>query len=184
MYTTIIISLDGIEPKIWRKINVPSDYILNDLHHVIQIAMGWTNSHLYNFTIGRKEYTLTHYANELKKFHDSEKFKLYQIKQDTFKYLYDLGDYWEHTIKVVDRPLDINLDHAECIAGELRCPPEDVGGTRGFKEFSASMLDPDHPEREENITWFGKEFDFTSVDFRSINYRLKNIYDYIRDVEQ
>ena len=35
------VTLQGIEPKIWRRIHVPSDYNFWDLHVAIQDAMGW-----------------------------------------------------------------------------------------------------------------------------------------------
>ena len=43
------VSLDHSEPVIWRKIIVPTSYTFNRLHHAIQIAIGWNNSHLFEF---------------------------------------------------------------------------------------------------------------------------------------
>ena len=45
------IALRGSKPPIWRRILVPGDITLDVLHNVIQIAMGWTNSHLHSFEI-------------------------------------------------------------------------------------------------------------------------------------
>ncbi len=45
----IRVTLNGSKPPIWRKLTVPSDIVLGELHEVIQIAMGWTNSHLHRF---------------------------------------------------------------------------------------------------------------------------------------
>jgi hypothetical protein len=39
------ITLNGSKPSIWRKLAVSSNIALADLHLVIQIAMGWANSH-------------------------------------------------------------------------------------------------------------------------------------------
>jgi hypothetical protein len=47
----------GITPEIWRRFVVPADITLDRLHDVIQIVMGWTDSHLHEFTIGKKRYT-------------------------------------------------------------------------------------------------------------------------------
>src|SRR5438552_16317025 len=49
------ISLDGLEPPIWRRIQV-QDCTLDKLHAYIQTAMGWTNSHLHRFKIGEQQY--------------------------------------------------------------------------------------------------------------------------------
>jgi len=43
------ITLNGIKPSIWRRILVSENIPLYRLHHIIQICMGWTNSHLYFF---------------------------------------------------------------------------------------------------------------------------------------
>ena len=46
----IRITLDETEPPIWRLIAVPSEFTLGDLHLLIQIAMGWEDDHLHQFT--------------------------------------------------------------------------------------------------------------------------------------
>ncbi|GEM_PF-5927476 len=53
------IELAGAEPPIWRRLLVRSDMNLGLLHAVIQVAMGWTNSHLHDFTIGNVRYKTT-----------------------------------------------------------------------------------------------------------------------------
>jgi hypothetical protein len=59
------IKLLEIEPEIWRQFIVPADITLDRLHDVIQIVMGWTDSHLYEFIIGKKHYTESPEDNEL-----------------------------------------------------------------------------------------------------------------------
>ena len=44
------ITLRGLEPPIWRRIQV-KNCTLDKLHEHIQTAMGWTNSHLHHFRI-------------------------------------------------------------------------------------------------------------------------------------
>ena len=43
------IKLDDVEPAVLRRIDVPLTIRLDRLHLVLQAAMGWTNSHLYEF---------------------------------------------------------------------------------------------------------------------------------------
>ena len=50
------ITLDDIQPSIWRRIQVPGDVSLFKLHFILQIAMGWTNSHLHEFIIGERNF--------------------------------------------------------------------------------------------------------------------------------
>lgn len=72
------VSLDEIEPEIWRRVVVPSDITLDRLHDVIQICMGWNDSHLHRFMIDGQEYT--DYFDELDEGHEE------------FEALYALGD--------------------------------------------------------------------------------------------
>ncbi|MFH1039551.1 MAG: plasmid pRiA4b ORF-3 family protein [PVC group bacterium] len=48
------ISLDRIRPLVWRRLLVRGDANLGFLHAVIQVALGWTNSHLHQFIITRR----------------------------------------------------------------------------------------------------------------------------------
>ena len=41
------ITLDDVKPAVMRRIEVPLTIRLDRLHLVMQAAMGWTNSHLY-----------------------------------------------------------------------------------------------------------------------------------------
>src|SRR5262249_52438628 len=49
------ITLLDARPPIWRRIQV-KDCTLDKLHEHIQMAMGWTNSHLHHFRIGEQLY--------------------------------------------------------------------------------------------------------------------------------
>ena len=40
------ITLCGSNPAIWRRVQVPGGIKLNRLHDVLQVVMGWTDSHL------------------------------------------------------------------------------------------------------------------------------------------
>ena len=48
----IKITLQGSDPPIWRRIQVRGDTPLDRLHDIIQVVMGWTDSHLHQFIVG------------------------------------------------------------------------------------------------------------------------------------
>ena len=48
----IKISLEEIEPVIWRLVEVPVGMSLKALHDVIQASFGWQNYHLFEFVAG------------------------------------------------------------------------------------------------------------------------------------
>ena len=43
------ITLLGIQPPIWQRIQVPSNLLMCCLHDAFQTVMGWTDSHLHQF---------------------------------------------------------------------------------------------------------------------------------------
>ena len=45
------ITLDDVEPAVVRRLEVPLDLRLDRLHLVLQAALGWTNSHLWEFRV-------------------------------------------------------------------------------------------------------------------------------------
>src|SRR5579862_5535707 len=48
----VLVSVDGISPRIWRRLMVPSAMPLDRFHLVLQGAFGWTVSHLHSFQVG------------------------------------------------------------------------------------------------------------------------------------
>ncbi len=48
-----------ISPAIWRRVLVPSDQSLADLHHILQIVMGWDDTHLHRFLIHGKTHGIS-----------------------------------------------------------------------------------------------------------------------------
>src|SRR5207302_2777347 len=50
----IKVTLLGTRPPVWRRILVPRDITLRNLHRTLQTVMGWTNSHLHQFVFQRQ----------------------------------------------------------------------------------------------------------------------------------
>ena len=97
------VTLNDVEPKVLRRIEVPADIKLDRLHLTLQAALGWTNSHLFEIRardVGWGQPSPDWPDGPL----DARKAKLIDVLEDagtkTLRYLYDYGDGWEHTIKV------------------------------------------------------------------------------------
>ncbi|MCL2780570.1 MAG: plasmid pRiA4b ORF-3 family protein [Actinomycetia bacterium] len=161
----LLISLRGIDPPIWRRVVVPESMWLRELHAVIQIAMGWQNSHLHEFDIEGARYGDPDLALEFGDMDlalcDERRFTVGQAAHaaSRFGYAYDFGDGWGHEISVEavlasDRPPVSRL-----LAGERACPPEDCGGVGGYEELLAALADPAHEEHESMLEWTGGGFD-------------------------
>lgn len=171
------ISLLYIEPEIWRCFVVPAAITLEELHEVIQIVMGWHNSHLHEFIIARKLYSASLDLLDEDGVEDGADHRLGDVvkrKGATMRYVYDFGDNWEHKLVVEDgRHVPKTGVKLSCLDGEGVCPPEDIGGPPGYYRFREVMQDPDHAEHEQYKEWYG-EYDMERVDIEAINRRLKS----------
>ncbi len=120
---------------IWRRIKIRSDSTIADLHYVIQIAMGWTDSHLHRFVIYGKDYGIAQIGG-ISFSDDPRLVKLSSFDwraKERFLYEYDFGDSWQHQIRVeaILAPKS-NCFYPVCISGQRACPPEDCGGAWEF----------------------------------------------------
>ncbi len=175
---TLRLELEDIEPLIWRRLHVAATITLPRLHSVLQVVMGWTNSHLHSFRIGDREYSNAEELDELNML-DVKGRKLEALLGDTireFGYLYDFGDSWEHRI-VVESIATPKADgfYPLCVGGERACPPEDVGGTGGYQNFLEAIANPDHEEHESMRVWIGGVFDPEGFDINSVNRELRRL---------
>lgn len=162
------IMLDDVEPRVWRRIDVPFTIKLDRLHLVIQTAMGWTNSHLWEFEAGGMRWGEAGLGFD----DDSQpasKATLQSVVKEvgtkTLHYTYDFGDGWEHTIKLEDLRDRVPDTLYPCmLKAEGRCPPEDIGGVPGYENYLQIIADPDDDEYDEMIEFYGDHGDLALAD--------------------
>jgi hypothetical protein len=158
------ITLKGIQPPIWRRIQV-KDCTLDKFHEHIQTSMGWTNSHLHRFEIGGvcygdPELLCEGFQGEEPPV-NSLRIKISKIvpadgRRFRFDYEYDFGDRWRHAIQFEGcLRADKGVRYPQCVEGQRACPPEDVGGTDGYYEYLTTLSDPDDKDWEEMSEWRG-----------------------------
>jgi hypothetical protein len=177
-----LIVLNGSDPLVWRRIQVPEDYSFWDLHVAIQDAMGWLDYHLHEFRLlapsgtlvtvgiptGEEELdrpVLAGWNTRLAGF-----FERTGWYAPPAMYAYDFGDDWEHTL--VHEGMcgaDDSATYPRCLAGARRCPPEDCGGVDGYAEFLKAIADPKHPHHDEMREWSGR---FDPDEFNPVKVRF------------
>ena len=173
------ITLKGIKPPIWRRIQVSETYTFWDLHVAIQDAMGWDDYHLHEFELVNPLTGLKQSIGSPDKEFDREVFsELKQKLVDFFSmenrsavYTYDFGDNWEHKIQLEKiLPREEGVTYPICIKGKRACPPEDCGGIWGYAELLEILGNPNHEEYEEMLEWLGGEFDPEHFDVEEISF--------------
>ncbi|MEJ7740537.1 MAG: plasmid pRiA4b ORF-3 family protein [Chitinophagaceae bacterium] len=151
-------------PPVWRRLTVPAQFSFHKLHLSIQLAFGWENYHLYQFSIdgfNSDESISVPHEDDWHKVEDSKKVKLSRVFSTVgqkYVYIYDYGDHWTHNI-TVEKVEDIKASKADCIAGVGACPPEDCGGPGGYQDLKKILLKPKHSEYESIKGWLGLEED-------------------------
>lgn len=161
----IKVQLKGIRPPIWRRLLVADVAPLDELHHTLQIAMGWTNAHLHQFVSGRLRYGMVDPEFEMdwdRHLLDESDFKVKDVLKsegDSIDYEYDFGDGWFHQI-ILEKVLPFSPAQPVpfCLKGKRACPPEDVGGVYGYRDFLDKWQDEKHPEYDEVREWAGDCF--------------------------
>jgi len=152
------VRLREIEPPIWRTIEIPGASSLEDVHYAIQVAMGWTNSHLHQFKIADKVFGMVGADDtgdlELE---DERQYRLQDLVEagSSFLYEYDFGDCWEHDVIVKKLSTVAKPPRPRCTAGARACPPEDCGGYGGYQNVLEAIADPNHDEHEDLVRWAG-----------------------------
>lgn len=151
------IDLDGFRPPIWRRILVPKNFNLHQLHLIIQILFGWENSHLHQFFRGNGNQSFQPAEQLIGQSAEDYGFARFKATQEvtleaiftqtkTLKYVYDFGADWMHTIKVeklipaeqvssvTEEPLPV------CIKGKQDAPQEDALGADFYTPFHLAEI--------------------------------------------
>jgi hypothetical protein len=200
----IKITLEGSAPLIWRRMIVPAEITFKRLHDVIQLSMGWSNSHLYDFNLKEQKLRITGDEESISEYEMYSKIKLtkkndpygfisnllevkpklsskvkidkYIEQNDNIIYIYDLGDYWKHKIELEEKIEEYENSYPVCIEGEGACPPEDVGGISGYMEFLEIINDKRHPEYEETREWACNQYYNDDFDIEKTNSHLADMF--------
>ena len=126
------ITLEGIEPVIWRRIQVPAKYSFWDLHVAIQDAMGWLDCHLHAFRFkrphGRKIIEIGIPMDDMDDldirpgWEERVADHLWEPGK-SMEYEYDFGDSWCHGILLEGILMkEKGVEYPRCLDGQRACP--------------------------------------------------------------
>ena len=173
------VTLDEIEPPIWRRLEVPASVTLARLHDLLQAAVGWTNSHLHVFAIGDQRIAVPYDLEQLMDGQITRSARMVTLGDVVehgfrrFTYEYDFGDSWLHTVEIEEVRDERDGDGWErCLDGARSCPPEDCGGPDGYARLLEILFDPRHAEFDEVRQWVGDGFEPERFDLRAVNAAL------------
>lgn len=177
----VTITLMEVHKKVRRVVEVPLGVSLADLHLIIQAAMGWQNSHLYEFHDGRRIYgtSVPGWSDPDYRVTPAAKTRLAELMTAAKRrigYVYDMGDDWQHRLDIVRLgEAAEGVAYPRLVEAKGRCPPEDVGGFPGFEQFLEAINDPRHPEHRALREWYGAGFDPKDADEPAIGANLARL---------
>jgi hypothetical protein len=152
------VTLEGIEPAIWRDLFLPGSASFLDLHAAIQAAFPWTNSHLHLFEVGTRRISDPRFELDVP-FQDERRVLVTSALTTAgsrLRYEYDFGDGWRHDV-VVREVEAVYPGRAKrrmrCVGGARACPPDDCGGTPGYEGLLEALRDPAHEQHAELSGW-------------------------------
>ena len=143
---------------------MPADITFDNLHIALQRAFGWENYHGYEFKVLSKKnneiVSLINYDDIVPLYENAElmhgkKLSDYLYSGRKLNYIYDMGDYWEHSITLVKIHEHCNMEIPYLVEAEGKTPPEDVGGVYGYLDFLEIISDPGNPRYHEMKDWVG-----------------------------
>jgi len=153
------VDLRHAKPPIWRRLEIRSDLTLDVVHRVLQAAFGWTDSHLWRFSLGGDPFSpssqvfLCPWDVEEREVDDEGGLpaatvrvdEVIQNPGDVLSYVYDYGDHWELASRLEQvLPATANTPSAIAVDGRRAAPPEDCGSRRTDDELAEVLEDPAH----------------------------------------
>ena len=177
------VDLKGARPPLWRRLELSSDLLLDEVHQVIQEAFGWTDSHLHQFGCGPDPYSpetelylCPFQVDEGETGIPEEQVRLDEVLAeagDKLYYCYDFGDDWQHVIKLegvsAQETAGAGSDavpRAVCTDGRRDGPAEDCGGIYAHELITAA-IDPVNPGHADAVAEFERTFG-TEIDPEAI----------------
>lgn len=137
----IKVTIEDTHPPVWRRILVPNGISFRDLHDILQIAFGWEDEHLHNFTFPNRYIQITQdggsgYGDYVEE-SDAVIDDFIEVCK-WIRYTYDFGDDWRH--KIVLEKVD-EAYHGRC-AAVLKAKGDN------FAEDSGGIWRAEEEERE------------------------------------
>jgi len=168
------VTLKYTSGSVWRRIRVPADTNLAELHEILQDVMGWEGYHLYAFECGGRAYGEPdpEFPSDLR---DASRVTLEEAlprQGAQMMYVYDFGDNWMHLI-TARNILPEQLPYPMCLSGSGACPPEDCGGPFGYYRLLDALENPEDSYHEDAVEWLGEDFDPKAFDLSYVNRLLR-----------
>jgi len=143
------ISIDGT--NVWRRVLVPGNHRLEDLHRIIQICFEWKDSYRHRF--------FTAAPGGLDRNNLDDKIKIWEIcNEGTTELQYEYGNKWNIKVIFLSPYQPGKEEMIRCVAGEEAAPPEMVGGPLRFGKILGILGKGSDMEKQAALHELGPNF--------------------------
>lgn len=174
------ITLKGLNPKIWRRIQVPENFNFNDLHEAIISSMGWAGGPIHHFEMinpntGKMVILALPEENEEFNLIPEKTVKIgkfFNILKTKAHHVYQSGDGWHHEVmfeKIL--PALVGKQYPICLEGKMACPIEECLGLSEYRDLVRIIQNISHREYWDRMLWL-KQIDLEDFDPERFNPKL------------
>ena len=165
-WRTMQISIAGTD--VWRRVQIPADKRLEDLHSLIQTSFEWKDNYRHRF------YTAGGEADR-KNLDDKMRIKeACDIGAGEMEYEY--GNKWSVKVILLSAHRPDNEEAVRCVAGEGAAPPEIIGGPLRFRKILAALSGGSDMEKQAALHELGPDFVPGLFDVEKCNKKLFSLF--------
>jgi hypothetical protein len=165
-WQTVQISLGGTD--VWRRVLIPNDSPLEDLHKIIQIGMDWKDGYRHQF------YTEGSGGTDRNILDDKMKIKNV-CDQGISELQYEYGTKWNVKAILLSSHLPEKAEAVRFVAGEGAAPPEVIGGPLRFRKILVALNGAESEKRAARLE-VGPDFTPDLFDMEECNRKLNSVY--------
>jgi len=160
------ISIDGTD--VWRRVHIPGNRRLEDLHRIIQLCFEWKDSYRHRF------YTAAPGGLDRNNFDD--KMKIGEVCQVTSELQYEYGNKWNIKVLFLSPYQPAKGETIRCVAGEEAAPPEIIGGPARFRKIVSVLGEGNDMEKQAALHELGPDFVPGLFDMEKCNRDFNSVY--------
>lgn len=151
------IMMEDTHPPVWRRVIIPEMITFAELHQMIQILFGWSDSHLHDFRIPSQSVCIDSEEESWDRYHYPEGETLvdpFLLNHKWIRYTYDFGDEWRHKIIYEKTEEDYENRYASLLKVKGNNFQEDSGGAWQNGEEGWNRCGFCQPEVENRLKEF------------------------------
>jgi len=167
VWRTMQICIGGTD--VWRRVLVPREWKLAELHRLIQITLDWNDIYRHRFFLEGSG------SGGIETLDDN--MNIFEIcDQGINEMQYEYGAKWNIKLILLSSFQPERKETVRCVAGEGAAPPENIGGPLRFRKILGSIEWGSEKEKQTALLELGPEFNPDLFDIEKCNRKIEAAY--------